>query len=75
MVLLPARDFAKQTDLEVGTSVVREMRRALDSGIPFYSASFSRRGETFCYLKIDTGDLSMEDRFVRKQRLAITWSL
>ena len=64
----PAEDYAGQADLVVGTSMIAEFRRAVTSPCPFFSASFARHGELFGYLKIDAGELSMDDRLVRRQK-------
>ena len=64
----PADDYGGQTDLVVGTSAIPEMRKTIKSGRPFFSSSFSRQNEAFCYLKIDAGGVGMDDRMIRRQR-------
>src|SRR4051794_10264518 len=64
----PADDYPMQEDLVVGTNLIPEFRRAVASKAPFFSSSFSRQGETFGYLKIDSADLSMDERLVRRQK-------
>ncbi len=45
-------DYPGQSDIFVKLSMLEEMWKAA-LGSPFYSESFSKCGETFCYLKID----------------------
>jgi hypothetical protein len=65
----PASDYARQDDVIVGRSIVRKTRVAAFGEMPgrrptfpFYSSCFSRVGEIFCYLKVDTPNLSVEQR-------------
>ncbi len=72
----PAADYPRQDDLAVGRSIVPKVRKAAFGDgpgrppkLPFYSTSFSRCGETFCYLKIDLPDVSVEQRRKRKYQI------
>jgi len=72
----PSADYPRQDDLTIGRSIVPAIRAAaLGEGpgrppkSPFYSTSFSRVGETFCYLKIDLPSLSTEQRRARKYKI------
>ena len=72
----PAADYPRQDDLSVGRSIVPAVRTAAFGDgpgrppkSPFYSTSFSRSGETFCYLKIDLPDLTVEQRRKRKYQI------
>lgn len=64
----PAEDYGGQDDLVVGTNYIPDFRRAINGKYPFFSSNYSRYGETFCYLKIDAGELSMDERLVRRQK-------
>lgn len=61
-------DFAGQDDAMFGTTVVPEVRAAAPKP-GFYSARYSRLGETFCYLKIEADDVGLEERYRRKKVL------
>jgi hypothetical protein len=64
-----AEDYAAQDDLAVGTTMVPDVKEAAISDVPFYSQRYSRHGETFCYLKLDMAELSLDERFTRKQQI------
>jgi hypothetical protein len=72
----PSNDYPRQDDLAIGRSIVPAVRAAAfgegpgrGPGSPFYSTSFSRSGETFCYLKIDMPGVSVEQRRKRKYEI------
>jgi hypothetical protein len=48
----PALDYAGQDDLYIGTGIVDGLFQGVRVGA-FSSVTYSRAGETFCYLKID----------------------
>jgi hypothetical protein len=48
----PALDYERQTDHQIGSGVVEGLFQGVRAGY-FCSETFSRAGETFCYLKID----------------------
>ncbi|HEX2831581.1 MAG TPA: hypothetical protein VHW00_01120 [Thermoanaerobaculia bacterium] len=48
-----ADDYPRQSDLFVGKSMFTALWMATRGPTAFFSDSFSRHGETFCYLKID----------------------
>lgn len=62
----PKSDYVGQEDMVVGNSMAPDLRQAALSGRPFYSTSFSRAGDLFCYLKVDLPGIHMDDR--RRQR-------
>lgn len=63
MEFKPARadDYPGFTDLITAIMPDVPLFRALHSG-SFYSARYSRHGETFCYLKLDNDDLHFRER-------------
>ena len=71
----PAADFPGQEDVTVGRSIVPAIRSAAmgegakPARFPFYSASFSRAGEQFCYLKLDVPGVEFSQR--RRQKYAV----
>jgi hypothetical protein len=65
----PGDDYPEQSDLFVGKSMVPPVWRALRGNGPFFSDSFSRHGETFCYLKIDGSEGLDEEHFADKAEI------
>ena len=57
-----ADDYDQQEDLLTGIGIVDGLASAVRRP-GFYSSSFSRRGEVFCYLKTDGSDIAPEDSF------------
>src|SRR5262249_23170941 len=59
-------DYAGKEDLYVGVTMVPEVFSAWFGDPRFYSSSFSRLGERFCYVKIDgsqdTENMTFESR-------------
>ena len=49
-------DFPRRTDILVATTPDPSLWNCAHSGRRFYSERYSRHGETFCYLKVDTSD-------------------
>ena len=64
-----AGDYPFQSDLVDGKSVLAEMKPAWLAGGRVYSESFSRHGETLCYLKMDVSDLSGEKRVSERRKM------
>lgn len=59
-------DYPFRMDLVTGKSTFPELWKCIHSGIAFYSERFSRSGETFCYLKIDSEEGFGEGGFESK---------
>lgn len=61
-----AQDYVRQDDLAYGRTVLPEFRRLVDPPYrhTFHSGAFSRLGEVFCYLKVDSQQMSMDQRLV-----------
>lgn len=57
-----ADDYPKQADLYIARTMNSKLWANIQNGLPFYSENYSRRGETFCYLKMD-GNFSDEETF------------
>lgn len=64
-----ADDFAAQNDLVLATTSVPEMLKAFLQGLPLYSGRFSRHGELYCYLKLDGGGRTDEERLTARSAL------
>jgi hypothetical protein len=64
-----ADDWVAQDDLVMATTMLPEMLKSFLQGAPFFSGRFSRSGECFCYLKLDTGELDPEERLSRRSAL------
>jgi hypothetical protein len=62
-------DYPDQSDMFVGKSLNEPLWRTTHSGIPFCSARFSRRGETFCYVKLDEREGLDEEKFADKSEI------
>jgi len=58
----PADDYPLRSDLLLASTSDLELFRAMLSGQPFSSSCHSRLGETFCYLKVDAGEVPWEER-------------
>ena len=56
-----AQEYGNQDDAMFGTTIIPELR---DAGFKpgFCSCRFSRQAETFCYLKIDMSDVTLDER-------------
>jgi hypothetical protein len=55
---VPADDYPERADIVTAITRVPDLFEATCSGEPFDSDDFARRGEVFCYLKIDGRDSS-----------------
>lgn len=55
-----ADDYPARTDLVVGSTPAADRFEAHHRGLIFCSSSFSRLGESFCYLKLDAIDVPRE---------------
>lgn len=64
-----ADDFAAQNDLVLATTSVPELLKAFLQGLPMYSGRFSRHGEQYCYLKLDSGGRGDEQRLAERSAL------
>ncbi len=64
-----ADDYAAQDDLVLATTSVPEMLKAFLQGLPLYSGRFSRHGELYCYLKLDGGGRTDEERLKARSAL------
>ena len=60
------KDYAGQHDLFVGKSMLPGMWQAAHGSCIFYSSSFSKCGETFCYVKIDGSQGLDQEKFKDK---------
>lgn len=64
-----AADLPFQSDLVDGKTVLAEMKPAWLAGGRVYSESFSRHGETLCYLKMDVSDLTPDKRVSERRKM------
>ncbi len=64
-----ADDLAAQNDLVLATTSVPELLKAYLQGLPLYSGRFSRHGELYCYLKLDSGGRADEERLAERSAL------
>jgi hypothetical protein len=65
----PAPDYPAQRDLQVAKSPLPDMWFAAHSTDQFSSRRFSRCGETFCYVKVDSSGATSDERFAQKATL------
>jgi hypothetical protein len=64
-----ADDFASQDDLTYTMTCMPEMRKSFLRGDPFASKRFSRHGERFVYLKIDSKGRSSDAELAQRRTL------
>jgi hypothetical protein len=64
-----ADDVAAQNDLVLATTSEPELLKAFLQGLPLYSGRFSRHGELYCYLKLDSGGRADEQRLAERSAL------
>ncbi len=64
----PADDYPERTDLVTVVTRAPELFEATCSGLAFDSQDFARRGELFCYLKLD-GAQAQDMRFADRDAI------
>lgn len=64
-----ADDVAAQNDLVLATTSVPELLKAFLQGLPVYSGRFSRHGELFCYIKLESDGRADEQRLAERSAL------
>ena len=63
----PAVDYAAQDDLAMTATIRPEMLKCYLEGAPFSSERFSKHGETFCCVKIDSAGATPDRALARRE--------